>query len=107
MIQSIRQIQRISKDGFSLPHYVRGVISNAIKQAKQILVYYLQEAVQFEGCCIRIIHGKGQRSSSQKPVLKTHVNHWLEEHERVLAFHYCKIKDGGAGAVYVLLKRQD
>jgi len=80
---------------------------SSIKQAKQLLVYYLQEAVQFEGCCIRIIHGKGQRSSSQKPVLKTHVNHWLEEHERVLAFHSCKIKDGGTGAVYVLLKRQD
>lgn len=76
-----------------------------IKQAKQILVYFLQEAVQFENCCVRIIHGKGQRSRKNKPVLKTHVNHWLSEHERVLAFHSTKPKDGGAGAVYVLLKR--
>ncbi len=77
-----------------------------IKQAKMILVYYLQEAVQFEGCCIRIVHGKGNRSGDRKPVLKTQVNHWLSEHERVLAFHSCKPKDGGTGAVYVLLKRQ-
>ncbi len=76
-----------------------------VKQAKQILVYYLQEAVQFENCCIRIIHGKGHRSGNNKPVLKTHVNHWLSEHERVLAYHSAKPKDGGAGAVYVLLKR--
>ena len=76
-----------------------------IKQAKQILVYYLQEAIQFEGCCIRIIHGKGHRSDSNKPILKTHVNHWLREHQRVLAFHSAKPKDGGTGAVYVLLKR--
>jgi len=76
-----------------------------VKQAKEILVYYLQEAVQFEGCCIRIIHGKGHRSSSQKAVLKTYVNHWLQEHERVLAFHSAKVRDGGAGAVYLLLKR--
>lgn len=75
-----------------------------IKQAKQILVYYLQEAVQFEGCCIRIIHGKGHRSGNNKPVLKTYVNHWLSEHDRVLAFHSSKPKDGGTGAVYVLLK---
>jgi len=75
-----------------------------LKQAKKILVYYLQEAVQFEGCCVRIIHGKGQRSNNKKPILKTHVNHWLSEHERVLAFHSTKIKDGGTGAVYVLLK---
>lgn len=77
-----------------------------IKQAKQILMYYLQEAVQFEGCCVRIIHGKGHRSNN-KPVLKTHVNHWLSEHGRVLAFHSTKPKDGGAGAVYVLLKTQN
>ena len=77
-----------------------------VKQAKQILVYFLQEAVQFENCCVRIVHGKGHRSGNNKPVLKTRVNHWLREHERVLAFHSTKIKDGGAGAVYVLLKRK-
>ena len=76
-----------------------------VKQAKEILLYYLQEAVQFEGCCVRIIHGKGHRSDNNKPVLKTYVNHWLQEHERVLAFHSAKTKDGGSGAVYVLLRR--
>ena len=78
---------------------------SSIKQAKEILVYYLQEAAQFEGCCIRIIHGKGLSSGKQKSVLKTYINHWLSEHERVLAFHSAKIRDGGTGAVYVLLRR--
>ncbi len=76
-----------------------------VKQAKQVLVYYLEEAVQFESCCIRIIHGKGLSSGKQKSILKTYINHWLIEHERVLAFHSAKIRDGGTGAVYVLLKR--
>ncbi len=76
-----------------------------IKQAKQILLSYLHQAVQFEGCCVRIIHGKGHRSGDNKAVLKTQVNHWLSEHERVLAFHSAKPQDGGTGAVYVLLKR--
>ena len=76
-----------------------------LKQAKQILMYYLKETPQFESCCVRIIHGKGNRSGNNKPVLKTQVNHWLTEHERVLAFHSAKAKDGGTGAVYVLLKR--
>ncbi|MEH6455716.1 MAG: Smr/MutS family protein [Cocleimonas sp.] len=77
----------------------------SVKQAKEILVYYLQEAAQFEGCCIRIIHGKGLSSGKQKSVLKTYINHWLTEHDRVLAFHSAKVKDGGTGAVYLLLKR--
>lgn len=78
---------------------------SSVKQAKEILVYYLQEAAQFEGCCVRIIHGKGLSSGKQKPVLKTYINHWLSEHDRVLAFHSTKVKDGGTGAVYVLLRR--
>ena len=77
----------------------------SVKQAKEILVFYIQEAAQFEGCCIRIIHGKGLSSGKQKSVLKTYINHWLSEHDRVLAFHSAKVKDGGTGAVYVLLKR--
>lgn len=76
-----------------------------VKQAKKILLYYLQHAVQYENHCIRIIHGKGHRSGNNKPVLKTYVNHWLSEHERVLAFHSARPRDGGTGAVYVLLKR--
>lgn len=76
-----------------------------LKQAKQMLVYFLQETIQIENCCVRIIHGKGQRSKNNKPVLKSHVNRWLSEHERVLAFHSAKPKDGGSGALYVLLKR--
>ena len=78
-----------------------------LKQAKKILMYYLQEAVQFESCCVRVVHGKGHRSGNNKPVLKSHVNHWLVEHERVLAFHSTKVRDGGAGAVYVLLKNNE
>ncbi len=76
-----------------------------LKQAKQMLVYFLQETIQIENCCVRVIHGKGQRSKNNKPVLKSHVNRWLSEHERVLAFHSAKPKDGGSGALYVLLKR--
>ena len=54
--------------------------------------------------CVRIIHGKGYRSGARGPVLKTAVNLWLRRHMDVLAFVSARAIDGGAGAVYVLLR---
>ncbi len=77
-----------------------------VKQAKELLLLYLQQVKQLESCCVRIIHGKGHRSSNKGPVLKRKVDHWLQCHGRVLAYHSAQPCDGGTGAVYVLLKRQ-
>ena len=57
------------------------------------------------GCrCVRVIHGKGYRSGARGPVLKTAVNLWLRRHADVMAFVSARGIDGGAGAVYVLLR---
>jgi DNA-nicking Smr family endonuclease len=57
------------------------------------------------GCrCVRIIHGKGYRSGVRGPVLKAAVNLWLRRHMDVMAFVSARAIDGGAGAVYVLLR---
>ncbi|GGI85750.1 Smr/MutS family protein [Legionella impletisoli] len=51
-----------------------------------------------------IIHGKGGHRG-EVPMIKSYVNHWLAQFPEVLAFHSALPRDGGAGAVYVLLKR--
>jgi DNA-nicking Smr family endonuclease len=54
--------------------------------------------------CVRILHGKGYRSGARGPVLKAAVNLWLRRHMDVMAFVSARAMDGGAGAVYVLLR---
>jgi DNA-nicking Smr family endonuclease len=54
--------------------------------------------------CVRVIHGKGYRSGARGPVLKTAVNLWLRRHMDVMAFVSARAIDGGAGAVYVMLR---
>jgi DNA-nicking Smr family endonuclease len=51
---------------------------------------------------VLVIHGKG---GGTKPLLKNLVNCWLKQIPSVLAFHSALPKDGGTGAVYVLLQR--
>ena len=54
--------------------------------------------------CVRIVHGKGLGSRNREPVLKGKVYHWLKMRDEVLAFSQAPARDGGAGAVLVLLK---
>ena len=75
-----------------------------VEQARRELVEFLGEC---EAAYVRyaiIVHGKGYRSKD-KPVIKPMVNRWLRAADNVLAFHSAQAKDGGTGAVYVLLKK--
>lgn len=54
--------------------------------------------------CARIIHGKGYGSGDTAPVLKNRINSWLRQHHDVLAFSSAQIRDGGSGALYVLVR---
>ena len=54
--------------------------------------------------CVRIIHGKGYGSMHDAPVLKNRLNSWLRQHHDVLAFSSATAREGGAGALYVLLR---
>lgn len=54
--------------------------------------------------CVRVVHGKGHGSGPKGPVLKAGVNRWLTRWEEVAAFCSAQPRDGGTGAVYVLLK---
>ena len=75
-------------------------------EAKHALVGFIQIACTTNARCVRIIHGKGCRSSNHGPVLKPLVNRWLRQIDDVLAFCSARPVDGGTGAVYVLLKHQ-
>ena len=63
------------------------------------------ESVNARIQCVRVVHGKGLRSGPRGPVLKASVNRWLRQWDDVLAFVSAPARDGGTGAVYVLLRR--
>lgn len=76
-----------------------------VEKARSELWEFLAEAQRLEVRCVRITHGKSNRLDGRRPMLKSHVNTWLRQHSAVLGFSSCQPKHGGAGALYVLLKR--
>ncbi len=76
-----------------------------VTEAREALQAFIDECQTSSTRCARIVHGKGHGSSSHYPVLKNRVNGWLREIDAVLAFCSAQPKDGGTGALYVLLKK--
>lgn len=74
-------------------------------EARVALIVFIQEAQRRGITCVRVIHGKGLRSSNRGPVLKPKLARWLRQWDAVLAYSSATRTDGGTGAVYVLLKK--
>lgn len=77
-----------------------------VSQAGKELQSAIDECYQHGMRCILVVHGRGKGSFDNKPAIKTHVNQWLRDSAKVLAFHTALAHHGGTGALYVLLKRQ-
>jgi len=76
-----------------------------VPQARAALENFLRDARLLGKRCVRIIHGKGRSSEGKMPVLKGKVDVWLRQKNEVMAFCSATARDGGTGAVYVLLRR--
>ena len=76
-----------------------------VTEARQALLEFIAECNVHHARYARIVHGKGHGSSGRHPVLKNCLNSWLRQIDEVLAFCSAQPRDGGTGAVYLLLKR--
>ncbi len=74
--------------------------------ARDALREFLHRAMGRRLHCVRVVHGKGLRSGPRGPVLKHAVNVWLRKVDAVVAFASAPRRDGGTGAVYVLLSER-
>jgi DNA-nicking Smr family endonuclease len=56
--------------------------------------------------CVCIVHGRGLHSEGKTSILRARVRAYLRSHRSVLAYADAPRTDGGAGAVYVLLRNK-
>lgn len=73
-----------------------------IEEARSAVLQVIQMAQAENQNVVKIVHGKGPQA-----ILKSYVNSWLRQHRDVLAFVSAPEKQGGTGAVLVLLKRAE
>ncbi len=77
-------------------------------EARAALERFVQQSKLQGHRCVLVVTGRGLHSRDQVPVLKAGVQGWLSRGRlarHVLAFCTARPQDGGAGALYVLLRR--
>jgi DNA-nicking Smr family endonuclease len=78
------------------------------EEAKRAVEAFLRASRSSGKRCVLVVHGRGLHSKDQLPVLKEALQSWLSTARfgrHVLAFATARPVDGGAGAIYVLLRR--
>ena len=98
------KVRKQFRQGKLHPEATLDLHSHTADQAIDATHHFLSEARQFGYRVVCIIHGKG-KGSTQAPVIKNVLYNYLKHQQFVLGFHSAQPKDGGTGALYVLLKR--
>lgn len=103
-----RLVSQLRKGEFAVQaHFdMHGMIQGAAKEAlKEFIVASVRKGLR----TVLVVHGRGLRSPGGHSVLKHSTAGWLSHGAiggHVLAFTTARAADGGAGATYVLLKRE-
>ena len=78
-----------------------------IEKARDVVFSFINDCVKYDLRTVIIMPGKGDRNNDDPALLKSHLIHWLPQLADVLAYHTAQPRDGGAGAMYVLLRRSE
>ncbi len=103
---SKKLMKQLKKGMFPTQDYVdlHGLTKQeAEEEVKSFLMHSYRRGLR----CVLIVHGRGLNSEDHIPVLKKRLPLWLNRSPTkkiVLAFSTARPYDGGAGAVYVLLR---
>ncbi|MGB0467455.1 MAG: Smr/MutS family protein [Pontibacterium sp.] len=76
-----------------------------VDRAREELSRFIRDARRQQFRSVMVIHGKAYSQAGQQARLKSYVNEWLRRMPGVLAFCSAQARHGGAGALYVLLKK--
>ncbi|TGG93241.1 DNA endonuclease SmrA [Natronospirillum operosum] len=79
---------------------------HTVEQARRALIRFILDCQTYDVRAAIVLHGKGERGE-RKAVIKSYTHHWLQRIPEVLAFHSAQPRHGGAGALYVLIKKSE
>lgn len=79
----------------------------SVDDAREQLTRFIRDSQRAQLRCVLVVHGKAFTQPGQPALIKSHVNDWLRQMPDVLAFCSAQPKDGGTGALYVLLRRKN
>ncbi|WP_417688179.1 DNA endonuclease SmrA [Pseudidiomarina sp.] len=78
---------------------------HSLRQAREALFDFIQLCHRRGVRSAIVVHGMGRHSKPHPALLKSYVVKWLKQLEPVMAFNSAQRQHGGAGSVYVMLRK--
>jgi DNA-nicking Smr family endonuclease len=101
-------MRRLKRGEFSVQDYI-DLHGLKKKEAEEVVREFIIKSYQQGLRCVLIVHGRGLGSVDHQPAIKRELPLWFRRgllKRIVLAFVTARPCDGGAGALYVLLKKR-
>jgi DNA-nicking Smr family endonuclease len=99
-----RELRKLKRGDYAVADR-RDLHGTTADAACESVARFLENSRQQRHRCVCIVHGRGLHSDRETSVLKTRVRACLRANRSVLAYADAPPSDGGAGAVYVLLRK--
>lgn len=74
--------------------------------AIELLEQFINKNLELKSSCLKVIHGSGQNSKNNQPVLINIVRRYLQNIPQVVAYSYGGIKQGGNGVTIIKLSNK-
>lgn len=100
-------LDRLKRGDFSVQSHL-DLHGMTWEEAKTAVSGFLHRAQLDSLRCVLVVHGRGHHSRDKEPVLKNQLVRWMTRSavaRTILAFCSAQPHDGGAGALYLLLRR--
>ncbi|WP_212814462.1 DNA endonuclease SmrA [Erwinia rhapontici] len=89
------------------PQATLNFIRYTVEQCRQALYLFMLQCVQDGLRNVLIVHGKGRDDASHANIVRSYLMRWLPQFEDVQAFCCARSQDGGTGACYVGLRKNE
>jgi DNA-nicking Smr family endonuclease len=102
-----RLLDRLKQGDFSVQAHL-DLHGLSWEEAKKAVSEFLHRARLESRRCVLVVCGRGHHSRDKEPVLKNQLVRWMSRSSAsrlILAFCTARPHDGGAGALYILLRR--
>jgi DNA-nicking Smr family endonuclease len=83
------------------------LLRKSLPQARDELRSFLRECLTHGIRTCVISHGRGRHKDDAASLMRSALNQWLPSLDEVLAFHSAPTQQGGLGALYVMLRKNE
>ncbi|KNC11768.1 DNA endonuclease SmrA [Pantoea sp. RIT-PI-b] len=89
------------------PQASLNLLRQPVETCRQALFSFILQANKHGLRNLLIVHGKGRDDESHANIVRSYLARWLQEFEQVQTFCTAQPQDGGAGALYVGLRKTE